>query len=137
MFVTAEIKLEDVENLYGIATPEWMVDLYRNVYTIIVGMIVDRVNSKLVELNEKAERFGLEGSFDLDAPYNMYMRNEIQKIADEFMMEVTGGSKTYSGNGMNYTFKIDKTFVWHMEIYSEIYGIRQEMYTSIPEIKES
>ena len=137
MFVTAEIKLEDVENLYGIATPEWMVDLYRNVYTMIVGMIVDRVNSKLVELNEKAERFGLEGSFDLDAPYNMYMRNEIQKIADEFMMEVTGGSKIYSGNGMNYTFKIDKTFVWHMEIYSEIYGIRQEMYTSIPEIKES
>ena len=137
MFVTAEIKLEDVENLYGIATPEWMVDLYRNVYTMIVGMIVDRVNSKLVELNEKAKRFGLEGSFDLDAPYNMYMRNEIQKIADDFMMEVTGGSKIYSGNGMNYTFKIDKTFVWHMEIYSEIYGIRQEMYTSIPEIKES
>lgn len=136
MFVTAEIKLEDVENLYGIATPKWMFDMYKNVYTMIVGMIVDRVNSKLVKLNEKAERLGLEGSFDLDAPYNMFIRNECQKIADEFVMEGTGGSKVYSGNGMNYSFRIDKNFVWHMDIYSKIYGIRQEMHISVPEAKE-
>jgi hypothetical protein len=128
MSITEEIKFEEIENLHGIATPKWMVDLHRNIYIIIVDMIVDRVSSKLAELNEKAERLGLEYSSDLDAPYNRYMRNESQKIADEFMMEVTGGSKVYSGNGMNYAFKIDKNYGWHMDIYSEIYGIRQEMY---------
>lgn len=135
MLIAAELHLVDVENVYGIETPKWMIDLYKPIYTTIVGMIVDRVNNKLVELNKQAKQLGLEGSFDLDAPYNVFMRNEMQKIADEFMMEATGGSKTYSGNGMNYTFEIDKNFVWHMKIYSEIYGIKQDMYTSIPEKK--
>lgn len=127
MFMNAKLRLEDVENVYGIETPEWMFGLYQTVYEMIVGMIIDRVNNKLVELNKQAKELGLEGSFDLDAPYNVFIRNEEQKIADDFMKEVTGGSTIYSGNGMNYTFKIDKNFVWHMEIYSEIYGIKQDM----------
>lgn len=131
--IVVELKLKEIENLYGVHMPRWMFDGYCAVYNMITGMIIDRINLKLAELNEKAKRLGLEGSFDLDAPYNKFLRNEEQKIADEFMAEVTGGSKVYSGNGMEYSFRVGKDFMFRMDIYSENYGIRQELYPVVLE----
>ena len=41
---------------------------------------------------------------------------------------MTGGSKVYSGNGMEYWFKIEKDFMWHMYIRNETCGLKQELY---------
>ena len=131
MVTYAEIKFKVKENKNNIVIPDnFECKLYSQVYSKVVGKIAGMANAKMDKLNEQAEALGYEGSFDMDAKYNVFMRAQIQRIADNLLIELYGDTCAYSDNyEYKYTFEIDKNFIWHMDI-ENIYGFKAELWTS-------